>query len=98
MGIILQEPYTTSQGIVLANLYASFATNTIVTEAVASANVKTFNIYCPANLYVDRECREAGKKYLDTLAVTARGVPSADAPYTSLYAELKNALPASIDD
>ena len=96
MGIILQAPITTPQGMDLSNVYISFASNPLVICPEGEGSAKTFTTRCHFNMYVDRTCRNADKKYIDSQSITVVS-NTITSPYACLYEQLKIAYPDSVD-
>lgn len=98
MGIILADQYTSPQGLTLANVYISFANNTLTCTPLPAENTKNFVVSALASVFANRATRDNGDQELTTRLVTAANIPALTAPYANLYAELKAGFPNSADD
>lgn len=86
MGVLIQDEVATPQGLLLANVYASFNTNPVY---IVQDDEARFSIRSTACFYYSYDARHSGKQPLFAESVAVQAAPSPDAPYAALYEALR---------
>ena len=102
MGLINPDSYVTNIGVDKTNTYISFGTNgvTVYKNGTDENGNTLFTVSSVANIYWDKDAREAGKAGLSSVPVSTSvsGDPGIDqGVYVLLYARLKVMFPNAYD-
>lgn len=97
MGIVIDGPYTTQQGIDVPAAYVSFALNTFSIQPFSENSTKMYQLRCGYDLFASSTARDRGMEPLERGSVVAF-TSNVYAPYDPLYAALKVVFPESSDD